>query len=141
MVDGVRPGGIVRSLSQGRDGARVPDGPGRFAVDVNGPPLARNPGVSGAPLIGMESMLVLQGLDEAPERNRRARKRGIAMLAALTDLQRSLLMEDDPALALRSLSELAADGASAADPALGAILRAVELRARVEVARRESRRG
>jgi hypothetical protein len=87
--------------------------------------------------IGLESMLALQGIDESAERDRRARKRGTAMVAALTNLQRAMLPREDPTLALHALNELAADHPLADDPGLGAILRAIVLRARVEVARHE----
>ena len=54
--------------------------------------------------IGLESMLALQAVDEAVERDRAARKRGTAMIAALTRLQRAMLAEEDPSLALRRLA-------------------------------------
>ena len=76
---------------------------------------------------------------ELRTRDRAARERGTAMIAALTDLQRAMLTEEDPALALRSLSALAVDGPLADDPELAAVLRAVVLRSRVEVARRGRR--
>ena len=55
------------------------------------------PSVAG---IGLESMLALQAVDEAAERDRAAHKRGTAMIAALTRLQRAMLAEEDPSLAL-----------------------------------------
>jgi hypothetical protein len=87
--------------------------------------------------IGLESMLALQAVDEATERDRAAHKRGTAMIAALTRLQRAMLAKEDPSLALNALDELAGDGPLANDPALGAIVRAVVLRSRVEIARGE----
>ena len=63
-------------------------------------------------VMGLESMLALQSINEAIDRDRAARERGTAMIAALTDLQRAMLTEEDPALALRSLSALAVDGRS-----------------------------
>ena len=61
------------------------------------------------------------------------------MIAALSRLQRAMLADEDPAVALGALHELTADRPVPDDPGLGAILRAVVLRARVEMARRESR--
>jgi hypothetical protein len=87
--------------------------------------------------IGLETLLALQAVDEAEEADRKARKRGTAMLAALTHLQRTVLASEDPTATLRALTELAADGPMPADPGLGAILRAVILRTRVELALRE----
>ena len=82
-------------------------------------------------------MLALQGVDEAVERDRAARKRGNGMIAALTKLQRAMLAAEDPSAALHALNELATDGPLADDPGLGAILRAIVLRSRVELALRE----
>jgi hypothetical protein len=82
-------------------------------------------------------MLALQAVDEAVERDRSARKRGSAIIAALTNLQRTMLAAEDPSMALRVMSELTVDTPLANDPGLAAILRAVVLRSRVEIARRE----
>lgn len=139
MVDSVRPSRVGRLPLIVRDGART-TGAG-FMVETGTAPAGQSPRVVSTPAIGMESMLLLQAVDEATERNRSARKHGNAMIAALSDLQRAMLAEEDPALALRSLSELAAGGPEAADPGLAAILRALVLRSRIEVARRERRGG
>jgi hypothetical protein len=137
MVDGVRPRGIVAASPVDRDGTRGADG--GFSIEMGARQVqgARLSTVAG---IGLEGMLMLQSVDEAVERDRSARKRGKAMIAALSDLQRALLGDEDPSLALRSLSDLASDHPLAADPGLADILRAVVLRSRVEIARR-SRRG
>ena len=118
-----------------RDGVKTAEG--HFSVDLSAGASAQKARVSSVPSIGLESMLVLQSINEAQERDRTGRKRGTAMIAALTDLQRAMLAEEDPALALRALSELTVDdGPLADDPGLAAVLRAVVLRSRVEVARR-----
>ena len=136
MVEGVKAGGGVGGPAQVlRDGTATTDGQFAVAGDasqrVSG---ARLASVSG---IGLETMLALQAVDEAEESDRKARKRGTAMLAALTHLQRTMLGSEDPTAALSALTALAADGPPPADPGLGAILRAVILRTRVELARRE----
>jgi len=137
MVDAVRPGGAPvstqarRAAEGGTSGFVLPESSG--AARASG--TSASTPASGLAL-GLESMLLLQAVDDAPERNRSARKRGMAMIAALSDLQRALLAEDDPALALRALSELAAGGPEAADPDLASVMRAIILRSRVEVARR-----
>ena len=133
MVDAIGAKGIGGFPA--REGAR--ETRGGFTLDANAGPGVRQAHVSTVPSIGLESMLVLQSVNEARERDRMGRRRGAAMIAALSDLQRAMLAEEDPALALRSLSELAVDdGPLADDPGLAAILRAVVLRSRVEVARR-----
>jgi hypothetical protein len=104
-------------------------------------PLSRTARPSSVPSIGLESMLALQGVGEAVERDRLARKRGTAIIAALTRLQRTILTEDDPSQALNALNELTSDNPAAADPGLATILRAVVLRSRIEIARRERRGG
>jgi len=142
MVESVRAGGVGGAAPVARGGTRT--AAGRFSVDDDAAPLTRNAGLSSVATIGLDSMLALQAVDEAMERDRAARKRGTAMIAALTGLQRAMLAEEDPSLALRALDQLTTDSRLADDPGLGAILRAVVLRSRVEIARREaqgSRRG
>ncbi len=135
MVEGVRAAGVRGSAPVTRDGGRTAAEPFCLGEGVKSP--AQNTRLSSVTSIGMTSMLTLQGIDEDAERDRRARKRGTAMLAALTNLQRAMLAEEDPGLALRTLNELAADDSVAHDPGLDAIVRAVVLRSRVEIARRE----
>ena len=137
MVEGVRARGIGGLAPLARDSTRT--AAGQFLVDDAATPLNQNAGVSSAADIGMASMLALQGVDEAVERDRAAHRRGIALIAALAKLQRAMLAESDPSSALGALAELASDGPLADDPGLGAILRQVILRSRIEVARRESR--
>ena len=135
MVESVRPSRVGRLLPIVRDGARASGE--AFAVETGAGSVQPNARLTGVPALGLESMLLLQAVDEAGQRDRSARKRGGAMIAALTDLQRALLAQEDPALALRSLSALSAEGPEAADPGLAAILRSVVLRSRIEVVRRE----
>jgi hypothetical protein len=135
MVEGVRASGVGAAAPLPRDGTKTVSG--QFTVDDGAAPLSQQARLASVAGIGLESMLALQAVDEAAERDRAAYKRGTAMIAALTRLQRAMLAEDDPSLALNALHELAGDGPLANDPALGAIVRAVVLRSRVEIARRE----
>lgn len=136
MVEGVGAGGGVGGPAPlPRDSnATTAD---RFAVTDGAPPLASNGRPTSVAGIGLETMLTLQAVDEMEETNRAARKHGSRMLAALTRLQRSILAAEDPAVALRALTELTTGGPRPDDPELGAILRAVILRTRVELARHE----
>jgi Class II flagellar assembly regulator len=134
MVEGVRSVGIGGPAPVTRDGTKMTDG--RFSVDDGIQPATRKTQPSSVAALGLGSMLALQGIDETEERNRGARKRGTAMLAALKDLQRALLGNEDPSMPLRTLSELAASESPAEDPGLIAILRAIDLRSRIEIARR-----
>jgi hypothetical protein len=135
MIKSVRVGGIGGLAPSPRDSAKPVNT--TFSVTEGVSPLSQNARLSTTPAIGLEGMLSLQGIDEPEERDRRARKRAGAMLASLTGLQRAMLGRDDPSSALRALSGLTTDGAIADDPGLGAILREVELRCRIEIARRE----
>jgi hypothetical protein len=137
MVDGVRLDGVPAAAALQRDGARQAEG--KFVVDGGAAPPAQNARLSMIAGIGLESMLALQAVDDASERDRLARKRGNAMLVALTGLQKAALTGDDPSTALSALLELTENVAAAADPGLDAVLREVELRAKVEIARRRGR--
>ena len=138
MVEGVKPGGIDRPAPIARDGTKATDT--RFFVGDGAPPLTQKARLSSAPAIGLDNLLALQAVEEGSERDRSARKRGTALLASLSTLQRTMLMDGDPSLALRALSDLAADQDVADDPGLAAILRAIVLRSRIEIARREASR-
>jgi hypothetical protein len=78
-------------------------------------------------------------LDEAGASPRRrdqaARRHGRDLLAALTGLQRTLLGHADGGASRASLQALLDDLPSAADPGLAAVLRAIALRAHLELAR------
>src|SRR5580704_14413732 len=135
MVEGVRASGLGAAVPFSRDGTKTVAG--HFTVDDGATPLNQPARLAAVTGIGLESMLALQAVDEATERDRAAHKRGTAMIAALTRLQRAMLAEEDPSLALNALHDLAGDGVIANDPALGEIVRAAVLRSRVEIARRE----
>jgi hypothetical protein len=137
MVDGVRLDGIRGAASVPSNGAKTPEG--KFTVDDSATPLIHNARLSTTAGINLESMLALQAVDEAAERDRSARKRGTAMIAALTKLQHTMLAEEDPTSALGALKDLTTDGSAADDPGLDEILRAVDLRSRIEIARRQRR--
>ncbi len=75
-------------------------------------------------------------------RDRQARRHAEAVLAQLAALQCALLgdepdLGDEPGTALARLSGLAETAPEAADPGLAAVLAAVTLRARIELARRQ----
>jgi hypothetical protein len=135
MVEGVRASGGARPAPMARAGTKTAET--GFFVDNGAAPLNQNARLSPSGAIGLEGLLVLQAVDEGSERDRSARKRGTALLASLTGLQRTLLAGEDPSLALRALSELTADDSTADDPGLAAIVRAIVQRSRIEIVRRE----
>ena len=94
MVDGVRPGRIGGFSPVAGEGSAETGG--SFKVDMGAGAVTQSARLSGSSAIGFESMLALQAVDEDQERNRSARKRGLAMVAALTDLQRAMLGAEDP---------------------------------------------
>jgi hypothetical protein len=83
----------------------------------------------------MEAMLSLQEADPALERDCSARRHGRSMLAALAALQRALLADGGACSTLSHLRCLAEELPQTADPALAAVLAAIRLRAKVELAR------
>ena len=80
------------------------------------------------------SLLALQEDESGLRHDREARQHGTDVVDELTSLQCALLGGDGPDLA--QLARLAARPVTAADPALAAVLRAVRLRASIELARR-----
>ena len=83
----------------------------------------------------LDGLLLLQEMEEAPDRDRRARKHGRAVLDGLARLQAALLGGEPDPVALRTLGALLEQAPEAADPALRDMLGAITLRAEVELAR------
>ncbi len=91
-----------------------------------------------SPPAALDAMLALQEAEAEAARDRNARRHGKALLDALAELQRALLAESDDqeGPALHRLAALLEAPPDAANPALAGVLRALALRARVELARR-----
>ena len=86
----------------------------------------------------LASMLALQELGEETVEDREARRHSHDMLAMLAELQRALLGGGDEVAVLHRLADLAAAAPPAAtDRRLAAMVSAIVLRARVELARRQ----
>ena len=83
----------------------------------------------------MDAMLSLQEADPVLERDRKARRHGQSILAALAALQRALISGGAGGAAIAQLSDLLRDLPHAADPALASVMSAIRLRAMVELAR------
>ncbi len=108
-----------------------------FAVSAETPrPAAAGPTWAAAPA-SLSGLLALQETGVEAPRDRAARRRGQDILAVLSALQRALLAGADPADTLEQLAALTADLPRALDPRLDAVLSAIALRGRVEVARRQ----
>ncbi|WP_375459164.1 flagellar assembly protein FliX [uncultured Enterovirga sp.] len=89
-----------------------------------------------APLATLDAILMLQGGDDSRERRRRSARRGQDLLAGLDGLKAALLSGTVPIAALRTLSSrVAAAAADSGDPGLDEVVAAIELRAKVELAK------
>lgn len=131
VIDGLGPTPpaqpAMRTGVAGRAGFAVPPDAGRDAhMAAVGMPTP----------VGLDAMLALQETEVEAEQDRIARRYGQAVLATLEALQRVLLAGGDVANVLARLHTLADGAPRAADPALGAILDSIRLRAWVELARR-----
>jgi hypothetical protein len=109
-------------------GFRLPAGPGDAAAAKETP--ATEPA-------SLASVLTLQEFGAETVEDREARRHGLDMLAVLAALQRGLLSGMDNTVALQQLTELAAAVPQATEPRLAAMVSAIVVRVRVELARRE----
>jgi hypothetical protein len=102
------------------------------------PPAARA-AAAAAPAVPAAGLLALQDvLPPAEERRRRAVRRGTALLDGLAELQRQLLGGADPARTLQHLqAELARSPQALGEAPLDDVLRAIETRCAVEIAKRD----
>lgn len=93
-----------------------------------------------APMVetSLDGMLALQEAQSTAVGDREARRQGQDILAELARLQRALLSGEDDSASLERLAALVENAPPAEDPRLQAVLDAVRLRARIEMARREA---
>ena len=106
----------------GAGGFRVADAPAS-----SGPPAAAAP-------VGLSGLLAMQEAEAGFVQDREARRHGLAVMAELAALQRELLGGGGGGL--DRLAALAQRSPAAADPRLAGVLRAVQMRAQIELARR-----
>jgi len=134
------PGSAAGGVA-GRRGAAGPAASGAFGLR-GGAEAQEAAGVTGAgptlPLTSLDALMTLQAPPDALEGRRRGLRRGRDLLDQLDELRLALL---DGELPLATLQHLRA-GVGAArdatdDPGLDAVLREVELRAAVELAKLE----
>jgi hypothetical protein len=122
-------GGVTPTTARARvsgGGFNVPGDSAAAAADA--------PATSGVE-VSLAGLLALQEAGEEPVRDRQARRRGNDLLAELAALQRDVLAGAPDAARLRRLAGLADDIPDAADPRLREVMRAIALRAQVELAR------
>lgn len=141
IIPGIGGGRIERAAPRRRPSD---SGWSRFAPSEETPGEARPPNTADVGAVGLAGLLALQTLPEhsAPDRREEreqdaaAERFGQSALRMLSAVQADLLRDDDPAATLRALNAALAAAPSAADPALNALIDAIVLRARVELARR-----
>jgi hypothetical protein len=118
----------------------MPRAAGRSGFFVPSEPAGAGTAAAAAapPAPGSTAMLTLQELGGETAADREARRLGQDMLAALAELQRALLGGGDDLGALRRLADLMAEVPLATDRRLAAMVSAIVVRVRVELARREN---
>jgi hypothetical protein len=85
---------------------------------------------------GIDTLLVLQGVEDATERRKRAVRRGRTALDALDELKLGLLSGTlDPASLRRLQAATAGPKGETGDPRLDAVLAEIDLRVGVELAK------
>lgn len=97
-----------------------------------------SPAKAGAPrsIGGIDALLALQGVEDAPERRRRAVRKGRQTLDALDEIKLAVLTGKLSPAALTRLRSLAGElRADSGDPALDGVLGEIALRAEVELAK------
>jgi len=107
-----------------------------FAVPEALPDSSQAQETAGTEAASLSSVLTLQEQGTEAVADREARQHGRSMLTELAALQRALLAGTNDASALERLAELAAAVPQAADSHLAAMVSAILLRVRVELARR-----
>ena len=90
-----------------------------------------------AEAVSLTSVLTLQELGSETEADREARRHGQDLLTALAELQRALLSGAGDVAAMQHLADLASAVPRAADRRLAAMLSAIVVRVRVELARQQ----
>ncbi len=124
--------GVTRSGISG-PAPRSKAGEGR-SFGVKAYRAAQSDATVATPGVAVASLLALQESESGLQQDREARQHGEAVMDELTELQRALLGEDGPDL--DRLTLLVARPVTVSDPALAGVLRAVRLRAGIELARR-----
>lgn len=119
-----------------RAGARAPSASGGFALP---PERSATPANAAAPamgLSGIDALLALQAVDDPLVSRRKALRRGASLVDALEGLQADLLAGQASEGRLNRLLALLGQPRDRVEPEIAALLADIELRARVELAKR-----
>lgn len=119
-----------------RGGARsTASGPQFHVDDGNAGQRAAAPAAA-APTTGIEGLLALQAADDPVQKRKKQVRRATALLDALEDIKADLLVGRLSEGRLNQLMVLIGGARERGDPQLDALLDDIELRARVELAKR-----
>lgn len=131
-VDGPRPIETVRPTRV----RAAPGAAGTFAPDAQGDVRAAAPVASGAPVTGVDTLILLQEVPDSMAGRARAARRGRDVLDLLDDVRDGMLAGGVSRATLNRLVALIeAKREDFVDPGLTAVLDEIDLRARVELAK------
>ncbi len=91
---------------------------------------------SGSPIASVDAIVALQGVDDSTTSNKKAIKKSLDLLDRLEEIRHGLLIGSIPVDRLKQLkTALEQMNVPADDPGLGQIVRDIEVRAAVELAK------
>ena len=126
---------VVVGVSRAATGAvPVRRGKAEPGFRVRAEPAGQTEAAVGTAGVALTSLLAMQEVESGAQQDREARRHGDAVLDELTELHLALLGGDGPDLG--RLAKLVERPVVAADPGLAGVLRAVRMRAGIELARR-----
>lgn len=120
----------------GSGGARRSGGTSSFSLPEEAPAGRPAPVAPMPAAYDVAALMALQSVEGPGERRRKAIKRGFALLDSLEGIRLDLLAGDLSPERLETLVELIGQQAPSDDPRVEALVADIELRARVELAKR-----
>ncbi len=106
-----------------------------FTPDVGGESTAATATSSSGSIQGMDALLALQEVGEDPERKRKAARHGHSLLDGLESIRADLLGGHVSADRLEALSREVSNSMESGDAQVDSVLREIELRVKVELAK------
>jgi len=130
------------SAPTGGKAARAASGFSLGQTSAAAAPSAPSAGAAVSGLSDVSALMALQGVEGPLEKRRRAVKRGAGLLDRLDEIKLALLSGDGDEVALEQLARtLREDRPDDGDAGLKALLDQIDVRASVELAKAELRRG
>ena len=129
--------GSPNPLRRAGDAQRKPASGSTFAPSGATEAQSTSRALGAAPLQSVDALLALQSVDDALTGRKRAVKRGNDVLDTLEDLKLDLLAGTIEPAKLRRLLVLVEERSRSGEEALDGILDEIELRAKVELAKRD----